>query len=282
MSVSQALENSAKAFNSKYACDFEFVTFESRVEEFTFFRPNNGWIDVYKMTFERMYKKALERAVEGDVNNLNGESMLDDFEYTLIRPYVNTSGKEITHKPYVGMDRMARIAYLDRLTLDAPKNSVEFFAQKYKSGELTLRQMKSELDLGNAEREEYVKIFAYIQALEATSKSRSVVWKSFHPRRSHAEKCVAETMKRTLADKTEGQEAVYNEIATAAHETFDEYKRVQAGLSQSMLQAREEMTRMQKMNDAMRESLRIEGLEKVYEPSRCVERYKAPVTEKQL
>ena len=86
MSVSQALENSAMAFNTKYACNFNFATFEARVEEFTFLRPNGGWVDVYKTTLDRMYKKSLDGAAMGAVDNLNGEAMLDDFEYTLIRP----------------------------------------------------------------------------------------------------------------------------------------------------------------------------------------------------
>jgi hypothetical protein len=51
MSVSRALEKSAKAFNTKYAYNFDFATFELRIEEFTFLRPNGGWIDVYKTMF---------------------------------------------------------------------------------------------------------------------------------------------------------------------------------------------------------------------------------------
>ena len=61
MSVSKALENSARNFSDKYACQFDFATFESRVEELTFLRPNGGWIDVYKMMFENVYKNSLER-----------------------------------------------------------------------------------------------------------------------------------------------------------------------------------------------------------------------------
>ena len=99
MSVNQALEKSAKAFNAKYACDFDFKIFESRVEEFIFLRPNGGWIDVYKAVFDRMYKNTLEKAAVGAVHDLDGEAMLDDFEYTLIRPYANENESAILSIP---------------------------------------------------------------------------------------------------------------------------------------------------------------------------------------
>ena len=260
MSVSQALENSARNFSDKYACQFDFATFESRVEEFTFLRPNGGWIDVYKMVFERLYKLSLEKVAAGVMDNLDGEAMLDDFEYTLIRPYVNECDEDIKHKPYVGMDRMARLAFLDRLTREAPSNLVDLYIEKYKSGEITIGNMRNQVRLAFAfekiDRAQFIEIAGYIQALEKANEGRSLMWRTLHPFRNNAEKRDAAFMKRALVDKAEDGEAFYNDAAAAACETFDGHTRVNANLAQSIIRAKEEMRRNQRMNDAIRESLR--------------------------
>ena len=113
MPISKALEDSARDFCHKYACRFDFGSFESSVEEFTFLRPNGGWIDVYKMTFRHLYQTALEMVALGTVDSLDGEAMLDDFEYTLIHPYVSETEGGIKHRPYVGMDRITRLEQKD-------------------------------------------------------------------------------------------------------------------------------------------------------------------------
>ena len=261
MSVSRALEKSAKAFNVKYACHFDFATFESRVEEFTFLRPNGGWIDVYKMMFERMYKQSLESAATGNTPNLNGEAMIDDYEYTLIRPYINETQIEIKYKHYAGMDRIARLEYLKRLTGEAPKNSVELYAQKYRCGELTLGRMMSALSLENADRDRYVEIAGYAQALECVNKSRSAVWRALHPIKNSAEKRDAALMKSAIMEESHGDEKFYEEVVAAAYETFDGHQRVNEILAERTLHAVEEMKRLQKMNDAIRESHKADGIE---------------------
>lgn len=253
MPVSKALENSAVAFNMKYACNFDFATFESRVEEFTFLRPNGGWIDVYKMMFDRMYKKALEKAAVGAVCNLNGEAMLDDFEYTLIRPYVSETKNDIKHQPYVGMDRITRLEYLDRITKEAPQNPVDLYSEKYKNGELSLRQMRSALSCEMTRREHYIEIAGYIQALENTNKKRSFIWRACHPFKNNAEKRDAALMKEMLFKAVTCGEDFYNELAEAACKTFDGCQRADANLAESIIRAKEETNRQQKMNDALKE-----------------------------
>ena len=262
MSVSQALENSAMAFNTKYACNFNFATFEARVEEFTFLRVIGGWVDVYKMTFDRVYKKALESASVGKLYNLNGETMLDDFEYTLIRPYANEFNHDIKHKPYVGMDRITRLEYLDKLTKEAPQNPVELYSEKYKNGELTLKQMKSTKDFKDAEREQCIEIAGYVQALENVNKSRSTIWRALHPFKDNAEKRDAEMMKKSLIEKVCGGEDVYREFAEAACRTFDGHRKANENLSASIVRAKEEMNRLQKINDVRREALHIDSFDK--------------------
>lgn len=266
MPVSKALEKSAKEFSAKYVCTFDFDAFESKVEEFTFLRPNNGWISVYKIVFDGVYKNALESAAMGKNNELDGEAMLDDFEYTLIRPFVNETQIEIKHKPYAGMDRITRLDYLDRLAKQAPFNLVSLYTEKYKSGKLSIKQMNRQLKLASipehTERARYIKIAGYIQALENANESRSLMWRIFHPFRNRAEKRVAVIMKKSLIEKMQGGEEFYEEIAAATHETFDGHKRANARLQNSIAHAREEIRRLQKMNEAMRESHRIEGFAK--------------------
>ena len=282
MAVSKALENSATAFNVKYACNFDFATFESRVEEFTFLRPNSGWIDVYKMTLDRMYTQALESATKEGGMNLNGEAMLDDFEYTLIRPYVKECKPDIKHKPYVGMDRLVRLEYLDQLTKDTPSNPVDLYTEKYKNGELSIKHMRSALGAEATHRSQYVEIAGYVQALENVNKSRSLIWRAFHPFKNSTEKREAALMKRTLVEGRRDGEAFYNEIAEAAYKPFDGHQRASETLAQHMLHAKEELNREQKMNDIIRESLRVEIFEKEEERAPRVEPYNSPVREKQI
>ena len=251
-------------------------------------RPNNGWVDVYKTMFDRMYKKTLERVATGTVDNLDGEAMLDDFEYTLIRPYVKENESGIKHKPYVGMDRIARLEYLDQLTKQAPSNLVDLYAEKYKNGELSLKQMrrKAMSVLGNnaADRERYVEIAGCVQALENVNKSRSRMWKILCPFKSNAEKRDAMLMKKMLIDGVFGREDAYNEIVAAAHETFDGHKRANANLEWNIARAREEMSQMQRMNDAMREPLCIRELQNESDGERSIriDLNETPEIEKQI
>lgn len=261
MSVSKALENSAKAFCEKYACSFDFESFEARVEEFTFFRPNGGWVDAYKTVFERMYRQALEAAAEGTNVGLDGEAMIDDFEYTLIRPYVSEAEGEIRHKPYVGMDRLARLEYLGNLTEKAPSNPVELYIEKYKRGELSVRKMRRLTSRTRenevAERKRCVQIAGYVRALEAVNEGRSFLWRALHPFRNNAEKRDAAMMRRMLAEKKNGGAGEYAELVKAAYEPFEGYKRVNAGLSSNKAHAMEELNRRLKMNAAMKEAFGV-------------------------
>ena len=255
----------------------------SFAEEFTFLRPNGGWIDVYKATFERMYQQSLEGAVLGTLENLSGEAMLDDFEYMLIRPYVNERKEEIKHKPYAAMDRIARLEYLDGITKKAPKNRVERSMEKYKNGELSLKQIKSAQGIRNAERAQYLEFAGCVQAVERVNQSRSTLWKALHPLKNNAEQRDVAQMKRTLIEEVKG-ENFYNEMVSSAYETFDGYQRVTANLTESMARAREEINRLQRMNEVMRESLHVEGFdnEPKLERSPQIDPYIAPVREKQI
>ena len=207
------------------------------------------------MTFDQMYKKTLELVSEGAVVNLDAEAMLDDFEYTLIRPYVNETEIEIKHKPYVGMDRIARLEYLNQITKEAPKNPVELYEEKYKRGELSLKQMRLAAVADKPARESYIEIAGYVQALEHANKSRSLLWRTFHPFKNSAEKRDLALMKKMFAKESRGDESFYSEIAAAACETFDGHQTANANLEKSMVCAMEELKRKQKMNAAMQEAL---------------------------
>jgi hypothetical protein len=188
--------------------------------------------------------------------------MLDDFEYTLIRPYVNEDAKEINHTPYVGMDRVSRLEYLQQLTKRSPSNFVDLYAKKYKDGELSIKQIQSKLNSVEENREHYIEMAGFVQALEAVNKSRSLIWRVFHPFKNNAEKRIPQQLKRAFIEQTQGGEEYYIEATEAAYETFNEHQRMNANLEERMIHAREELNRNRKMNDVMRESIRIEGLDK--------------------
>ena len=263
MSVSTVLEKSARDFCLKYACDFDFTSFEALAEEFTFLRPVGGWAELYKTTFDKLYKSTLEKASVGlTYCRLDAEAMLDDFEYTLIRPYINEGNKGIEHRPYAGMDRISRLEYLNRLTKEAPSNAVDLYAEKYKKGELSIKQIKSQAGLEGDARENCVALVGYAQALEAVNNSRSVVWRVFHPFKNNAEKRTSETIKKLLTEETRDGEEFYQKNVTAAYEPFDSLQKVKLGIEQNMIHAREEMSRSQRMKDVIRESIHIDDFER--------------------
>ena len=255
MAVSAALQGLAKDFCYKYACNFDFKTFESKVEEFTFLRPNNGWSEGYKLTFDKMYKQALVSAAKNANADLDGEAMLDDFEYTLIRPYVNENLGEIKHQPYVGMDRIARLEYLKQLTREAPSNHVALYTEKYKSGELSILQMLRHAEASIGYHDGNVEVAGYIQALENVNGNRSLVWRFLHPFKNSAEKRDAGYMKEMLIDEMNYDADSYTDVANAAYETFDAHKKANINLEYNMIRAREELDREKKMQDAIREPL---------------------------
>jgi hypothetical protein len=258
MAVSAALRDSAEKFCLKYACRFDFVTFESSVEEFTFLRPNNGWREAYKEIFDQVYRQALRSAAEGRNTDLDAEAMLDDFEYTLIRPYVNECEEQINHKPYVGMDRITRLEYLEHLTKRAPSNLVALYTEKYKNGELTGAQMRTLAALHSSTGAMDVEIAGYVQALENVNSSRSFIWRLIHPFKNSAEKRDAAHIKRMLVSDN-ADECYYNAIALEAYETFDGHIRAKFNLRQNMARAKDEMRQKKKMNDAIRESFNGEN-----------------------
>ena len=284
MPVSDALKKSARNFCDKYACNFDFDSFEARVDGATFLNPNSGWREAYGTAFEQTYREALENASVGLSARLDPEAMLDDFEYTLIRPYMRENGEEIRHKPYVGMnDRVTRLEYLDRLTKDAPSNAVSLYTEKYKSGELSISQMMKNAELAekSGDRADLMEIAGYIQALEDTNSSRSGIWKAMHPLKNSAELRDAERMKKMLTDKM-GEEG-YRKIVAEVLFTFEGYERISAALAQSIALAREETAIKQKMNEAVRETLRIDDLDREpsLERSPRVMQHGVPVAEKQ-
>ena len=62
-------------------------------------------------------------------------------------------------------------------------------------------------------------------------------------------------MKRRLIEEAPEVGAAYEEYARAACEPFEGYQRVGETLAQSMIREREEMNRLQKLNDVMRASI---------------------------
>ena len=262
MPVSDATIRSAKNFCAKYGCGFKFSTFEARVEEFTFLRPNGGWIDFYKMTFEQLYKNAFERVAVGDRDSLDGEAMLDDYEYTLIRPYVHERDGEIKHVPYAGMNRTERLEYLYNLTKKSPSNMVEIYTEKYKNGETSPYKMRElaekTLSIARDQRERYVEVASLALALESVNKSRSAIWRAFHPSKNNAERKGAMLIKQRLINATVGGEQFYNDVAESALDTFECYERISLSLEQSMVYAGEEQMRAHRMNDAVRKSSRVD------------------------
>jgi hypothetical protein len=182
------------------------------------------------------------------------------------------------------MDRISRLEYLERLTREAPSNPVELYADKYKRGELSIKQMKSKSALDGRKQERYIEVAGYVQALENVNQSRSSGWRILHPFKNNAEIRESALMKKAFVEEIPGGEELYREAAAAACRTFVGHQRVNANLKERMIHAKEEMSRKQKMNDVMRESMRIEDFKKesLRELSPRVDSYIGLAKEKQI
>ena len=288
--MSETLKKAQEDFNNIHYCTFDLESFGSRAEGLMFLDPKKGWKDNYKMFFEEIYKYSLKKAEEGYHNEFDGVRMLEDFEAKLISPYYEECIENkgfVNHKPYAGMDRAECFEMLEKIHRESPANPIEFYMDEYISGKTSIRAMRRYVSLAlgdddsvttmdnedfenGTEMNDKVKIAAFVKALENVNKSRSFIWKVFHPFRNNAEQRDAALMKQKLINKLGGDPAEFDKAVEEAGKTFAVYAEQEKVFDSLVKETRAEKPIIE------RESISVEEFDKtiIFEKSPFAEKSK--------
>ena len=229
--INNELKTAALNFGAKYGCTFDFeafeATFTTKNTKPIVFNPNEGWMEKCKNAFVRLYKQSLERFASDKNATIDAEDMLNDFETELMSPYVDYNRQNnvnIDHTPYFGMDRMTRLSFLDEESKKVPSCYVEFYTEKYKNGEIRIRDMRSIVSaiFANPEStvEDFQKVASFVKALEDFNNNRTFWDRFFHPFQNRAEKKVSAKFKTMLDEKFADVEKGYGHFVYGASLEF--------------------------------------------------------------
>lgn len=199
-------------FNNKYHTNFSYAGFYSKLRTFDRLVAEKTTNTVYTGTLGVVLKDIMIHACgmerisqSGDGNAVDLQAVVKDFEEYLMQPFVKEckSAKEPLYpSPYGGMSEKERIELVEHVINASPKTDVELAEKAYKSGEIRIRDMReliNEMDFTVSVSEPEIKrIATFMLALENVNKSRSFIWKVFHPIRNNAEKREAGEMKTLL------------------------------------------------------------------------------------
>ena len=269
--IPEELKKAQSDFNDRYYCDFDIEEFSSRANGLMFLDPKNGWKDNYIMFFEEMYRKALKKAEEGYLYGFDSVKMLEDFENTLVMPYYEECIENkafVNHRPYAGMERAECFEMLDKIHKESPSNPIEFYMDEYKSGKTSIRAMRrytsivlgdddSVIAMNNEDFEngtkmnDKVKIAAFVTVLENINKSRSFIWKVFHPFRNNADQRDAAMMKQKLINKLGGDPAEFDKAVEEAGKTFGAYSKETRRIDNFIYEVGEEKKNVGKSKEAI-------------------------------
>lgn len=229
--ISNELRTAALNFGAKYGCTFDFEAFEATLTtkntKLIVFNPNEVWIEKCKNAFIRLYKQSLERFAYDKNATFDAEDMLDEFETELISPYVDYNRQnnvDIDHTPYFGMDRMTRLSFLDEESKKVPSSYVEFYTEKYKTGEIRIRDMRSIVSAifanPDSTEEDFQKVAGFVKALEDFNNKRTFWDRFFHPFQNRAEQKASAKFKTMLDEKFASVGKDYGKFLYAASLDF--------------------------------------------------------------
>ena len=210
----KVLEAKAKDFNNIYHTTFSFSEFYSKIKSFVRLDPKNAANIVYKGTLGSVLKDTLIIACNAQRTSPSGKSgsvdllnVVENFEESLMKPFVYEC-KRANEKPYPkaygGMNEKQRLELVEHVLNASPKNDVELTERAYKSGKISLRNIREfvgELPFasgGAVDSWQIQRIGTFMLALENVNKSRPFWWKVIHPFRNNAEKRDAKEMRTVL------------------------------------------------------------------------------------
>ena len=201
--VNQEVSN----FNAKYKVNFNLDGY-IRVSQSASVFGKFGWDLMYRKMFEDLGKEMLKQKIQGNVKDTNIVDMFQDFEKKIMRGYRHACKKEnITGYPssYTGFSKDGLRQYLNGIVDSMPKSIKEDAIQKYKSGQIRIRDMvalaKSLKTLeGDAKKQAIIKVMACAEALREVNASRTSGWRFWHRWRNAAEIREMDNLMRLVDD----------------------------------------------------------------------------------
>ena len=213
---SERTVTSVNDFNTKYGVDFNLDKYVSKASKTS---PN----EALKAMFADMYKKVLRSNLGKEDADKRTAEMFYDFNKDVIsslKVEFDTENKNLYPHKNAGMSKFERYRLMEGVWNDIPKNDTDLVADKYKNGEIRIRDMVAYAN----EKEDYSKLdrititimASYAEALKNVNASRSFLWKVFHPIRNHAEKRDAKLIQSIVTEKN--GEYAYKSAAQRASE----------------------------------------------------------------
>lgn len=193
------------SFNQKYGVTFREEDFARKARSTN---PNIAYWDMYS----KLATTVADRKLAGE-NLPPLYEMLEDYEKMLFTPYKAIRDDEdiaaLQPEPYGGTELSSERAEMLKTALESKKTfEYHAIAKKYKNGDIRIRDIvafASEETGKDApmSNDTAVEILKYALALEEANKSRSFIWKVFHPFRNNAEQRDSALIKRLVSSKLE-------------------------------------------------------------------------------
>lgn len=203
--LSEQFNSNILLFNEKYNVTFSTEEFLEKAQETD---QNTAYWNVYS----KLATTLADKKIAGE-NLPSLQEMLSDYESMLFIPYREMKASEgmgeNAPEPFGSVDTQRERSEMLRTALrDKKIFEYQYIAKKYKSGELRIRDMvtlaRDETGKdGSMSKENAVEILKYALALEEANKSRSFIWKIFHPFRNNAEQRDSALIKSLVASKFE-------------------------------------------------------------------------------
>lgn len=180
-------ENMVNEFNAKYNQNIDLAQLVSLTDI-------RKWDEIYWETFTPILNSHIDRKLT-DGTLPTAQQLLEDYENMVFKPYREECRKQkefiIPHA--YGAEKDAKSAAMQRLydALAGKPTGIGELGVAYKDGQMRIRDMVAfasrEHEQDEPNRENVKKALEYAIMLENVNKSRSFLWRFFHPFRNNAE-----------------------------------------------------------------------------------------------
>lgn len=231
------IEKAAKAFNERYGVHFSIGVFEEKARTSTVIGGSTNQDDLYKNTFIELYKNAFANFVDRTIGNeLDCGKMIREFDKEIMAPYRQWCKDQAlsSPKPYGGWSTTEYLKTVSNYLSGLQKNKIGFAEERYKNGELPIRQMRaySEKLMAGANKptaEQLSTLYCYAKALKNVNESRPSSWMLRHPVRYLAESREANEFSAYIDEVTgmnQNSASNVNNETSAIKSTYAEMMRV--------------------------------------------------------
>ena len=194
----KSFEEQVKSFNDTFKVDFSYEDFETRTkrldalsENFSIKHRTSSEDGTYRGILSSLFQQLIRNHGEGKVASVNPAELADAFE-KLMDNYRQVNPKKCPAKNGGWKESEKNREFME-IAQKMSKDKSDYVRDQYLAGRRPLRQMRDELVTirssgDKASAEQLANAILMEKALDKTVKSRSFVWKVFHPIRNRAEK----------------------------------------------------------------------------------------------